>query len=104
MGDAKASAPNAAPVNVEKVNVRLLTVNDVYTYLPSENDGGFLQLGTLLKRYRADDSGSGKDRENTMFICQGDFLGGSALSERFAGSPAIEVLNALRTDLVVIGK
>lgn len=66
---------NASDRAGNRVDVRLLTVNDVYTFLPDDNgNGGFAQLPALLKEER---------RGNCVFSVNGDVLSGSALLERF---------------------
>ena len=75
-------------------NIRLLTVNDVYTFAPVDGSGGYSQLSTLLKTHRTG---------NSIFTVNGDFMGGSVLGVRFKGAPAIDVLNYLEPDAVVIG-
>eukprot|EP00808_Paulinella_micropora_P009291 g47748.t1 len=79
------------------VEVRLLTVNDVYTIGQHEDGwGGYTTLSPMLAYYRG-------QVDNSLFMVNGDFLGGSSLAEHFQGRPSVEVLNQLGTDLTCIG-
>ena len=76
--------------------LRLLSVNDVYSPLPNPSDGvgGWANLDTLIRRHRT---------PNSLLCINGDFLGGSALSEHHQGRNVISIMNQIGTDLVCIG-
>lgn len=75
-------------------NLRLLTVNDVYTANSIDGTGGWAQLQTLIQKHRT---------RNTLLCVNGDFLGGSPLAEHFNGANVIDILNKLKVDLACIG-
>lgn len=74
--------------------IRLLIVNDVYAVEPTNKLGGYAELSTLLAKYRT---------EHSLFLLNGDFLGGSAFSSHFEGENIIEILNTMKLDCCVIG-
>jgi len=84
-------------VPIAQGTIRLLCVNDVYCDYPINRRGGYAELATLLKQYRRPDD------PNTLFLVNGDVLGGSALAEMFHGDWVIELLNHLGTDAACIG-
>ena len=73
---------------------RVLTINDVYEFESRKGLGGFAQMSTLLKKHRAESDGP------CFSVLNGDFLGGSALAERFKGESVIPVLNAMDVRLL----
>jgi len=77
--------------------LRLLCVNDIYTTKPQHGLGGWAELSTLLKTYRA-------LKEPSLFFVNGDFLAGSSLAEVVRGKHAIEIMNHLRVDVAGVGK
>ena len=74
-------------------SIRFLAVNDVYDYLGREL-GGFAYLSSHLNLYRTPQS---------LFVVNGDFLGGSALAVTLQGEHVVRVLDHLNTDLVCLG-
>jgi len=74
--------------------VRLLSVNDIYSPRAVDGLGGWPLLSSLLKRYRT---------PNSLTLVCGDFLGGSALAEHYKGQNVTKLMDHLRTDIVGIG-
>lgn len=81
---------------VKRGRVQLLTINDVYSLTPQGGLGGYAELATLIKRYRDPSIPS-------LFFVNGDFLAGSAIAEAVKGKHAIDILNHLNVDAVVLG-
>ena len=79
----------------ELQHLTILFVNDVYSFYPIDNEGGFLTLSTMLNDYY--------NPSNTLFFLTGDFLGGSYITEFCQGKSAIEIMNELPLDGVCIG-
>lgn len=73
--------------------VRILTVNDVYTF-DDDIHGGWSRISTLISQLRDD---------NTIVTVNGDFLGGASLLQKTKGQIAIDIMNAVPIDVVVIG-
>lgn len=79
---------------VSKAALRILTVNDVYSMGPLSGLGGWAELSSMVEKYRT---------PNSLFILNGDFLGGNSTAAKFKGSNIIEILNTLKFDYVVTG-
>ena len=73
--------------------VRILTVNDVYTF-DDEVHGGWSRISSLISELRD---------ENTIVTVNGDFLGGASLLQKTQGQIAIDIMNAISINVVVIG-
>jgi 2',3'-cyclic-nucleotide 2'-phosphodiesterase (5'-nucleotidase family) len=84
-------------VPVAQGTIRLLCINDVYCHYPINGQGGYAELATLLNQYR-----KGYEH-NSLFLVNGDILGGSALTEMFKGEWMIDILEYLKTDYACIG-
>jgi 5'-nucleotidase/UDP-sugar diphosphatase len=88
----------------EDVRFTLLHFNDVYEIVPprSGEPGGLGRVAAIRDRLKATDP-------NTLTVLAGDFLSPSVMSratfdgKRLAGRQMVDVLNALRPDLVTFG-
>ncbi|MBY0337421.1 MAG: bifunctional metallophosphatase/5'-nucleotidase [Acetobacteraceae bacterium] len=88
-GRARASAP--------LVEVTFLHINDVYQHAPQEGHGGLAELATLIERERARASGP------VLFTFGGDLISPSLASAETKGAHMVELMNALGTDVAVLG-
>lgn len=86
----------ARPGQAQTVELTLLHVNDVYQISPKGGTGGVAQLMTLLKKERA-------RAKNTLTTLGGDLLSPSVMSGLLKGAQMIELFNALKMDVAVLG-
>ena len=82
---------HAAPTTIT-----FLHVNDVYEIAPKRGKGGFAPLMTLLRRERA-------ASENTVTTFGGDLFSPSVMSGLTQGAQMVEMMNAIGTDVAVVG-
>ncbi len=87
---------SAAGASAQKVNLTLVHVNDVYEIAPIDGKGGFAPLMTLVKAERA-------RNPNTIFTFGGDLISPSIMSGLTKGSQMIQLMNAVGTDVAVLG-
>ncbi|NQW00064.1 MAG: 5'-nucleotidase C-terminal domain-containing protein [Rhodospirillales bacterium] len=80
----------------QSVDLTLLHVNDVYQVSPDDGVGGLAQLMTLLKKERARSA-------HTLTTLGGDLLSPSVMSGLLQGAQMIDLFNALKTDMAVLG-
>jgi 5'-nucleotidase len=83
------SARAAAPVT-------FLQINDVYTTLPTEGQGGLARVATLKQNLA-------KAGRTPFLVIAGDFLAPSVASSVFKGEHMIAALNAAGLDLATLG-
>ena len=78
------------------VRVTLLQVNDVYQFMPVDQNttGGLARLLTLRKKYQT---------ENTLFLLAGDTISPSVESITYKGAQMIEAWNAIGLDYATFG-
>ena len=86
----------AAAVQAEPTTITFLHVNDVYEIAPKRGKGGFAPLMTLLQRERAASA-------NTVTTFGGDLFSPSVLSGLTQGAQMVELMNAIGTDIAVVG-
>eukprot|EP00984_Skeletonema_dohrnii_P037065 scaffold38710_cov200-Skeletonema_dohrnii-CCMP3373.AAC.3 len=94
---------NQVERNTSCCRLRLVTVNDVYSFddLDSNDEsvrGGWSRATSLMKELRCDPS-----FDTALTIVNGDVLGGSSLLQHCKGLVAIETMNAIPIDLAVLG-
>ena len=87
---------SAAGAFAQKLNLTLVHVNDVYEIAPIDGKGGFAPLMTLVKAERA-------RNPNTIFTFGGDLISPSIMSGLTKGSQMVQLMNAVGTDLAVLG-
>ncbi|MFO1160696.1 MAG: 5'-nucleotidase C-terminal domain-containing protein [Reyranellaceae bacterium] len=87
---------SAGAAGQEPVRLTFLHTNDNYEIAPTRGWGGFAQLMTLLKEQRA-------LSPNTLVTFGGDLLSPSIMSGLLKGAQMIELMNAVGTDLAVLG-
>jgi 5'-nucleotidase len=80
------------------VRVTLLQVNDVYQFMPVDQNttGGLARLLTLRKKYQA-------QNPNTLFLLAGDTISPSGESITYKGAQMIEAWNAIGLDYATFG-
>jgi len=83
------SARAAAPVT-------LLQINDVYTTVPIDGQGGLARVATLKQNLA-------KAGRTPFLVIAGDFLAPSVASSVFRGEHMIAALNAAGLDLATLG-
>ena len=88
---AVSAAALAAPTTIT-----FLHVNDVYEIVPKRGKGGFAPLMTLLERERA-------ASPHTVTTFGGDLFSPSVLSGLTQGAQMVELMNAIGTDVAVVG-
>jgi len=71
---------------------RFLLINDVY------KPKNLAQLPNLLEKYRAEE-----EVAESKFVIAGDFLGGSTFAAKSEGKSIIDILNAIGTEILVLG-
>lgn len=81
----------------ETVSLTFLHVNDIYRHGPQDGFGGLAELGTMIEAQRA------RARGPVMQTFGGDILSPSIASSITHGAHMIEFLNALGTDVAVLG-
>jgi 2',3'-cyclic-nucleotide 2'-phosphodiesterase (5'-nucleotidase family) len=86
--------PAAAPAQTTRLT--FLHTNDNYEIVPTRGWGGFAQLMTVLKEQRAASA-------NALTTFGGDLLSPSIMSARHRGAQMIELMNAVGTDVAVLG-
>ena len=86
----------SAGVSAEPTTITFLHVNDVYEISPKRGQGGFAPLMTLLERERAASS-------HTITTFGGDLFSPSVMSGLTQGAQMVEMMNAIGTDIAVIG-
>ena len=86
----------AAAVQAAPTTITFLHVNDVYEIAPKRGKGGFAPLMTLLQRERAASA-------NTVTTFGGDLFSPSVLSGLTQGAQMVELMNAIGTDIAVVG-
>ncbi len=87
-----------------KISFRLVQLNDVYEIAPLEGGktGGMARVATVVNQLR-------NEQPNTYLFMAGDFLNPSLLGtlkvngERIRGKQMVEVMNAMKFDLVAFG-
>src|SRR5690349_16194635 len=86
------------PVTTLAQTTRLtfLHTNDNYEIVPTKGWGGFAQLMTLLKEER-------RGSPNALVTFGGDLLSPSLMSGFQKGAQMIELMNAVGTDIAVLG-
>lgn len=82
--------------SAQSVDLTLLHVNDVYEISAKGGRGGLAELMTLLKKERA-------RAKNTITSLGGDLLSPSVMSGLLKGEQMIDLFNALKTDVAVLG-
>ena len=85
-----------AAVGAEAAKITFLHVNDIYEIEPQRGIGGFAPLMTLLERERA----ASHDAVTTF---GGDLFSPSILSGLTKGAHMVEMMNAIGTDIAVVG-
>src|SRR5258707_4349729 len=83
------AARTAAPVT-------LLQINDVYTTVPIDGQGGLARVATLKQNFA-------KAGRTPFLVMAGDFLSPSVASSVFKGAHMIAALNAAGLDLATLG-
>jgi len=86
--------PAAAPAQTTRLT--FLHTNDNYEIVPTRGWGGFAQLMTVLKEQRAASA-------NALTTFGGDLLSPSIMSGLYRGAQMIELMNAVGTDVAVLG-
>ncbi len=86
----------ASAVQAEPTKFTFLHTNDVYEIAPKRGQGGFAPLMTLLKRERAASA-------NSFTTFGGDLFSPSVMSGLTKGSQMVELMNAIGTDIAVVG-
>ncbi|MGH7267582.1 MAG: bifunctional metallophosphatase/5'-nucleotidase [Candidatus Rokuibacteriota bacterium] len=86
----------ATAAGAQTATVTFLHLNDVYELSPKQGRGGFAPLMTLLERERA----AAPDAITTL---GGDLIGSSMMSGITKGTQMIELMNAIRLDIAVVG-
>ena len=86
----------SAAVQAEPTTITFLHVNDVYEIAPKRGKGGFAPLMTLLQRERAASS-------HTVATFGGDLFSPSVMSGLTQGAQMVEMMNAIGTDVAVVG-
>ena len=86
----------SAAVQAEPTTITFLHVNDVYEIAPKRGKGGFAPLMTLLQRERAASS-------HTVTTFGGDLFSPSVMSGLTQGAQMVEMMNAIGTDVAVVG-
>jgi len=87
-----------------QISFRFIQLNDVYEIAPLEGGkaGGMARVATVVNQLK-------KEQPNTFLFLAGDFLNPSLLGtlklngERIRGKQMVEVMNAMRFDLVAFG-
>ena len=74
--------------------LRILSINDIYSFQAVQGIGGYAEMSSLVKKYRTDHS---------LLVVNGDFLGGSPLAVHFRGKCVIDVMNGMGVDMCVAG-
>lgn len=77
-----------------RTTIRILTMNDIYTFRPVAGSGGFATIRTIVDKYR---------KPFSLFSINGDVLGGSQFAEHFKGESVIDVMNIINPDICCIG-
>jgi 2',3'-cyclic-nucleotide 2'-phosphodiesterase (5'-nucleotidase family) len=86
----------AGPAAAQTATVTFLHLNDVYEISPKGGRGGFAPLMTLLKQERAAAPGA-------ITTFGGDLISSSMMSGITKGTQMIELMNAIGTDIAVVG-
>ncbi|MCO6414579.1 bifunctional metallophosphatase/5'-nucleotidase [Siccirubricoccus sp. KC 17139] len=87
----------ALPAAAETTTLTFLHLNDIYEHLPRNGHGGLAEIGTLIERERAAAPGP------VFLTFGGDLISPSLASSITEGAHMIEIFNALRTDVAVLG-
>ena len=85
-----------AVAHADPTTITFLHVNDVYEIAPKRGKGGFAPLMTLLERERATSL-------HTVTTFGGDLFSPSVLSGLTQGAQMVELMNAIGTDVAVVG-
>ena len=80
----------------QTTRLTFLHTNDNYEIVPTSGWGGFAQLMTVLKEQRTASA-------NALTTFGGDLLSPSIMSGLHGGAQMIELMNAVGTDLAVLG-
>lgn len=91
-----ATALFAIVAEAAPVKLRLLHLNDVYEISPRDGQGGIAEVLTLIKQERA-------GGQATLVTFGGDLLSPSVLSGLTKGAQMVEMLNAIGTNVAVLG-
>ena len=86
----------SAAGHAEPTKITFLHVNDIYEIEPRDGKGGFAPLMTLLEQERANSS-------HTITTFGGDLFSPSILSGITKGAHMVEMMNAIGTDIAVVG-
>ena len=86
----------SAAALAEPTTITFLHVNDVYEIAPKRGKGGFAPLMTLLERERGASA-------NTVTTFGGDLFSPSVMSGLTQGAQMVEMMNAIGTDIAVVG-
>ena len=86
----------ATAAMAEPVTITFLHTNDIYEISPDDGQGGFGELATLLERERA-------ANPLTVTTFGGDLFSPSVMSGLTKGEQMVELLNAIGTDVAVVG-
>ena len=89
-------AVSAVVAVAEPTTITFLHVNDVYEIAPKRGKGGFAPLMTLLERERA-------ASPHTVTTFGGDLFSPSVMSGLTQGAQMVELMNAIGTDVAVVG-
>lgn len=100
----KTTRPSNASGDDGVISFNILQINDVYEIAPLEGGkmGGLARIATVKK-------GLERQNPNTLLIHAGDFLNPSLIGtmkyegERISGKQMVEVMNAIKVDLVTFG-
>jgi len=90
----KAAASGTNAVKPVVCQLQILAANDIYTFRDVNGIGGYSTLKSLVNQHR---------KPYSVFVINGDVLGGSQLAETFKGESVISVLNAMQPDIVAVG-
>jgi 2',3'-cyclic-nucleotide 2'-phosphodiesterase (5'-nucleotidase family) len=80
----------------QSARITFLHTNDVYEITPARGWGGFAPLMTMLREQRA-------AAPNTITTFGGDLISPSIMSGLLRGSQMVDMLNAVGTDIAVLG-
>lgn len=84
----------------DSMDLHILEVNDVHGYCLQDENGknGISNLTYLINQIRNEDT-----KDNTILIANGDMFQGTALSNITFGEAMIEIMNAMKVDVMTVG-
>ena len=86
----------SASASAEPTKITFLHFNDIYQVSGIKGNGGFAELATLIKAEKA-------RSPNTVVTFGGDLISPSILSGLSKGTEMIQMMNAVGTDIAVLG-